>query len=612
MTSPDPIAEVVPLRRLPVQLDFFSYRIPATLAKRVHEGSVVRVPFKNSLIEGVVTSLVATGATSKKLKDVQSVSDIVLTEQQLTLAMWLAEYYCISRASVLHSFLAPSPLRKRAASPVRGERSSERLELAPVSKTRVPDTGYVFYRTYREMVSLLSSVLQKNVRNGQTLILTPEHLHRDMIMHLILQGGYGSRTVVLPPKQQKNEFARVWAASTKSPIVVGSSHAAFLPFQDLKRIVAIEAEHQQFQRAEQAPRYHLADYIFKVADLHGATLLLTGFSPDIRLLAEMRDRHAPIRSIGPSKKPRIETIDLREERRAGNKGILSSELLDLLRARRRALLILNRHGETRYTYCSDCGFSARCEICGRPLTTAGDAKTLQCENCGSRSDMLLRCPSCTSTAIKSRGIGISALVRQLSREFQGRTVVEYSSRSPLSRSSLERADIVVATNKIFSEIISHFDVAAFVQIDADLTIPNYHAAESLRHYILKLASYQPELYIQTFAPEHRLLTTLHDVTRFYEDEMAERRMTHYPPFATIMKVAVRDSVRERYDKKLRSLTLLLKDAHFFGPFEKRSKRAYEAHVILRMTAQEFRKILDRQSSDSYNWFHVEINPFSAL
>ena len=31
-----------------------------------------------------------------------------------------------------------------------------------------------------------------------------------------------------------------------------------------------------------------------------------------------------------------------------------------------------------------------------------------------------------------------------------------------------------------------------------------------------------------------------------------------------------------------------------------------------MTAQEFRKILDRQSSDSYNWFHVEINPFSAL
>ncbi|MEK7584699.1 MAG: hypothetical protein AAB490_05630, partial [Patescibacteria group bacterium] len=349
MTSPDTIAEVVPLRRLPVQLDFFSYRVPAALANKVHEGSVVRVPFKNSFIEGVVTCLVASGSTSKTLKDIHSISDAVLTQQQLKLAMWLAEYYCISRASVLHSFLASSPLRARAASSAAGERSSERLDLVSISKTRVPDTGYVFYTTYREMLSLLASILQKNIRNGQTLIVTPEHLQRDMVMHLIWQRGYGSRTVILPPKQQKNEFARVWAASTRSPVVVGSSHAAFLPFHDLRRVVVIEAEHQQFQRAEQAPRYHLADHIFKVADLYGAALLLTGFSPDIRLLAEMRDRHAPIRSIGSSKKPHIQIIDLGEERRAGNKGILSSELLELLRARRRGLLILNRHGETRYT-----------------------------------------------------------------------------------------------------------------------------------------------------------------------------------------------------------------------------------------------------------------------
>src|SRR3989344_1421160 len=104
-------ANVVPLRRLPHTLDAFTYRIPEDLKKRVKRGVVVRMPFKQQQITGVVISCDQASVVSKGLKSIASMTDVSLTTEQLSIADTLASMYGESLAVILHSFLSPPPAR---------------------------------------------------------------------------------------------------------------------------------------------------------------------------------------------------------------------------------------------------------------------------------------------------------------------------------------------------------------------------------------------------------------------------------------------------------------------------------------------------------------------
>ncbi len=607
MPSPVRFASVVPLRKLPKALGEFTYRIPPTLHCEV--GDLVRVPFQQHTEVGVVTALHDTAGGQKKIKDILAKTPLSLTKEQLKIAALLARYYYQSLATVFKSFLAPPPQRE-VHRVVNTQPAAANIRVRKIGK--VSEQGYLFYLTYEDIVSYVAAYV-KQYRTGQTLCIVPEHRTSAQLTALLAHAGL--TVVALPPKQQKTEFFKAWERSKRAPLVIGSLSALFLPFRNLKRIVVLECEHQSFQRAEQNPRYHLADFIFAIARFYRAKLLLTGFSPDIRLLHEVMRLKLPLQRLGPSA-PHGVVIDMTEEMKAGD-ILLSARVLDAMhRASGPLLLLYNRHGFARRTVCGDCGFHAVCEQCGRGLVFDSTENKLICLGCGRSHSVYLLCPRCGSPSIKTAGMGVSRIVKEVKKVFPNRSVIEFSQR----RASPPHADIVVATNKIFSGARDRFSAAVVVNADLDLFLPNYHAAESLRHYIYKLRAFAPTVYVQTFHPEHYVFKTLHDLRDFYWHEIAWRKRLGYPPIKTLAKIWVRDSKASVYASKLRKLKeyfralpralprVLPRALPYFGPFEQRAGRELRASILIRYASDD-QRVLDVLTHAPYTWFQIEINPF---
>ncbi len=70
--------------------------------------------------------------------------------------------------------------------------------------------------------------------------------------------------------------------------------------------------------------------------------------------------------------PPVQVVDMREELKAGNRGILSRELHQaletVLEQGEQAILFMNRRGNATYVFCRNCGYGMKCPRCDTPLT----------------------------------------------------------------------------------------------------------------------------------------------------------------------------------------------------------------------------------------------------
>lgn len=84
-----------------------TYKIPPHLLGAVQKGSMVRVPLRNRLADGVVIELLNSENSGFKLKEIQSLvqPQRVLTPDLIRLAGWMKNYYCASMQSVLESMI---------------------------------------------------------------------------------------------------------------------------------------------------------------------------------------------------------------------------------------------------------------------------------------------------------------------------------------------------------------------------------------------------------------------------------------------------------------------------------------------------------------------------
>jgi primosomal protein N' (replication factor Y) (superfamily II helicase) len=415
--------------------------------------------------------------------------------------------------------------------------------------------------------------------------------------------------VLMPRRNQKNQYFSSWQAARHARVVVGPVTALFLPFKNLKQIVVVEAESPRMQTAEQNPRFHLADIVSFVADTYAARLLVTGFSPDIALLKTVQDKKQPVVRIGSSL-ALPDVVNMKEQAPQRPHYFLSNRALAALDdPEKRVLLIYNRHGNSRVFRCRDCSFVALCERCTKPLLYGASKSRLICITCERSHDMLLRCPECKGANFYYRGIGTTSIKNLIEKDYVERSVVEFSSKKNSTSAKLETFNTVVATNAIFSRHSLTFDTAIMINADVDLRLSNYHAGESLRHYIMALRMFAPEVVVQTYSIDHYIYRTLDSVTEFYRKEIDWRSTYQYPPFGLVIALKVRDTKKKNFDEKIQKLEKKLAHIKHFGPLTSVSGKNYLADFIIKVGAQESPTSLDDLLQGSYTAFHIEINPY---
>ena len=182
----------------------FDYQVPLDLRRLVTVGSRVKVPFGPRQLMGVVTALVETGKVTK-LRDVVSVvgKQSLVTPNILSLARWMAEYYCCPVETALKSVLPDSVRKEREGWKERLFVRALSLDggLPPLTKRQA--TVWAIVERHREIP--LQSLIREAKTSPETVrrledkglvAITPQVLERD---------PFANETIVPTTKLALNE-----------------------------------------------------------------------------------------------------------------------------------------------------------------------------------------------------------------------------------------------------------------------------------------------------------------------------------------------------------------------------------------------------------------------
>ena len=163
---------------------------------------------------------------------------------------------------------------------------------------------------------------------------------------------------------------------------------------------------------------------------------------------------------GESTLPEVETVDLREELRSGNKSIFSRRLKKMIEERlnnkEQVMLFLNRRGYVGFINCRECGHVIKCPHCDISLTAHNNGR-LVCHYCGYTEPDKKLCPKCGSKYIGGFKVGTEKIEQAVKEAFPAARVLRMDFDTTKGKEGHEKileefsggnADILVGTQMI--------------------------------------------------------------------------------------------------------------------------------------------------------------------
>lgn len=346
-------------------------------------------------------------------------------------------------------------------------------------------------------------------------------------------------------------------------IVIGPRSALFMPLERLG-IIIIDEEHDGAYKSETIPRFHARDVAFWRVEMTDAQLVLGSATPSVESYARARSGLYSLHVLSSRARqgsylPQVTVVDLREEFRMKNKKIFSRKLLQMIQetlARsEQILLFLNRRGYAGFVSCRSCGHVFKCRHCDISMT-AHRGGWLKCHYCGYEQRLPQICPQCGSPYVAAFGTGTQKVERMIMEEFPFARVLRLDRDSTSKKDSMDEilrqfrnheADILVGTQMI---VKGHDfpDVTLVGILAADLSMfsCDYMAAERTFDLLTQAAGRSGRddkpgrVVIQTYQPDHYSIecASRQDYCSFFDQEIAYRRMMHYPPVIHMLVVLV--------------------------------------------------------------------------
>lgn len=407
-------------------------------------------------------------------------------------------------------------------------------------------------------------------RGGAVLLMMPEIALTAQFMHRFA-ARFGAAPVVWHSNLTAARRREIWRGVLRGEIrmVVGTRSALFLPWQNLGLIV-VDEEHDTSYKQEDMGNYHARDMAVLRGKIAGFPVVLASATPSAETLQNVASgKYQVLRltsRVGGAQLPKIETIDLRENRPEPyqvsdvlNNGFLSVPLCnaisDTIAAHRQVMLFINRRGFAPIVQCKKCGWVAGCPDCSVGMTYHRAVGKLLCHMCGRTAPMPTKCPDCGGD-VSMRGAGLEKIAEEVSVRFPSARVALVSSDTISTRQSLERIvakmesgeiDIVIGTQILAKG--HHFPNLTLVGVvDADMGLfgTDFRAAEHTFQQLFQVAGragrgeFPGRVLLQTYQPQHPVLCAIcaGDRDAFMAADMASRQSAKMPPFGQLIAVIV--------------------------------------------------------------------------
>ena len=434
-------------------------------------------------------------------------------------------------------------------------------------------------------------------------------------------------------------------------IVVGARTSVFAPLENIGAII-IDEEHETTYKSDHNPKYETVDVAYRRAQAHGAVLVLGSATPSVTSysrakagiyeLLEMKQR------IGNSTLPVLETVDMKQEIRSGNMGVISRRLAEEtdreLKRGEQVILFLNRRGFSTQILCPDCGYKMTCPDCGITLTYHKSVNAAVCHYCGRKFPLPEKCPDCGNKFIRYTGTGtekVEETVRELWPDARaarfdldtaaktgdaGRVIADFQKG---------KTDILVGTQILAKGLdFRNVGLVGIINADVSLNIPDYRSSERTFQLITQVAGRagraggESRVIIQTYDPDSDVIkqAAAGDYEAFYEAELLHRNIMNYPPYSDIIAVGfVSESAdeasayAEAFRKRLMGLRSAPQDASVLRVRldERKTDGRFRAEFNIKAPAgsragyiSEYMEYRDRMiESKSECFIEIDVNPY---
>ena len=437
--------------------------------------------------------------------------------------------------------------------------------VAPCLETDAPECFLLRGVTGSGKTAVFEKLSERTLSLGKSALLllpeiglTPQTVRR-------FSARFGNCIAVVHSGLSLTERRRSYerAKRGEARIVIGTRSAVFTPMPQLGLII-MDEEGESSYRSDAAPRYDTIQVARQRCRYHGAVLLPASATPTLEsyyfakkgiyTLLELKERY------GNAPLPAVETVDMSQEREAGNDAVFSRSLHDAIAENlargEQSILLLNRRGYHTVISCCTCNQPVYCEHCSVPMTYHKPDNNLHCHYCGAVRRMPEVCPSCGGTHLRRMGFGTQRIEDELAARFPDARVLRMDADTTGSRHAYERGfeafrkgeyDIMLGTQMIGKGLdFPNVTLVGVLSVDKALFAGDFRSYERTFSLVTQVVgrggrSGKPSRAIlQTFLPDHYVLrlAAAQDYERFAQEEFAIRRALLFPPFCDICVIGI--------------------------------------------------------------------------
>ena len=427
-------------------------------------------------------------------------------------------------------------------------------------------TGSGKTEIYIEMIKLAID------KGEQAIVMIPEiALTYQTVMRFY--HSFGDRISIMNSRLSKGEKydQMMRAKSGQVDVMIGPRSALFTPFPRLGLIV-VDEEHEGTYKSDQVPRFHVRETAIQRAKMEGASVVLGSATPSLEAMYCIHSGKYKLLSLtkrlSHQTLSKVDTVDMREELKAGNRSIFSRRLRHLmeekLKNNQQVMLFLNRRGYAGFISCRTCGYVAQCKNCDVSLSVHHH-KILRCHYCGYEEVRKPQCPTCDSKHMGEFRAGTQQIEALVKSEFKGAKVLRMDMDTTKSKDGHEKilrafgrgeANVLIGTQMIVKgHDFPNVTLVGVLAADMSLHSGDYHGGERTFQLITQAVGragrghMKGEAVIQTYSPTHYAIVAAanQDYEAFYTKEISYRKLLGYPPVENLLAVLLSSEDEEQLD-----------------------------------------------------------------
>ncbi len=500
-------------------------------------------------------------------------------QQEIALARWMASFYLCTFGETLSAML-PSGRREKAlpdgffpeeqvfAPQARRTLSAEQEEavarLTDKENFTAGKGGKLFYLkgiTGSGKTEVFLRAAEILLKQGKSVIyLVPEISLTHQVVEEV-RARFGNLAAVLhsglTPAQKFAQWTSIRRGEAR--IVVGARSAVFAPVQN-PGLIVIDEEQDGSYKSGNAPRYHARQVAMHRCAQENCVLVMGSATPSLEAWYQIRQGNIEAltlsRRLSGGEPPSVSVVQLAPGQNALS-GELKKEIAAAKEQGKQTVLFLNRRGFSHIFQCRTCGFELKCRNCSVPMTWHKAKNRMQCHYCGWQTPPPQVCPSCGSLDIRYLGFGTEYVENELREEFPDLSIQRADTDAVKKKGSLKKiltdfrngkTDILLGTQMIAKGLnFPGVTLVGVILADATLRVPDFRAAERTFSLLVQVAgragrfSAGGKVLIQTWDAKTPAVAyaAAGDITRFYEQELRERKLLDFPPCTRLIRFLFR-------------------------------------------------------------------------